>query len=281
MVTESNNIFQLVDHMELSNYEKVLNYLMFNQSLIDDESNNEKIKKYIELVKKVADGNYFHVEDLTDKVLLSLFDVIISEGIDPWEIDLTKFTEMYLSKIEKEKFDFIHAGMIIQMSWGILKMQCESVLNRLKEKEMKNEDILLDEWYDVLNEGETPVLPSPYYTPKTIGLIELLNELEPVIENTVKLNERHRGIKKEAEPLIEYKIEVHKETISDDMNELLELLIDDKPVYFNALCKNNLDNTIKYFVALLFLVSKGIVDILLISEDTNDILLRKVKKDVE
>jgi segregation and condensation protein A len=281
MVTESNNLLQLVDHMEVSNYEKVLNYLMFNQSIIDDESNNEKIKKYMDLVKKVADGNYFHVEDLTDKVLLSLFDVIISEGIDPWEIDLTKFTEMYLSKIEKEKFDFIHAGMIIQMSWGILKMQCEAILNKLTEKEMKNEDILLDEWYDVLNEGENPTLPSPYYTPKTIGLIELLNELEPVIENTVKLNEHHREIKKESEPLIEYKIEVHKETITEDMNELLELLVDDKPVYFNNLCKNNLDNTIKYFIALLFLVSKGIVDILLISEDTNDILFRKVKKNVE
>jgi len=281
MVTESNNLMQLVDHIELNNYEKVLNYLMFNQALIDDESSNEKIKKYISLVKKVADGNYFHVEDLTEKVLLSLFDVIISEGIDPWEIDLTKFTEMYLSKIEKEKFDFIHAGMIIQMSWGILKMQCESVLNKLKEKEMKNEDILLDEWYEVLNEGETPTLPSPYYTPKTIGLIELLNELEPAIENTVKLNEQHRKIKKESEPSIEYKIEVHKETITEDMNELLELLTDDKPVYFNALCKNNLDNTIKYFVALLFLVSKGLVDILLISEDTNDILIRKVNKNVE
>jgi len=281
MVTESNNLMQLVDHIELNNYEKVLNYLMFNQALIDDESSNEKIKKYISLVKKVADGNYFHVEDLTEKVLLSLFDVIISEGIDPWEIDLTKFTEMYLSKIEKEKFDFIHAGMIIQMSWGILKMQCESVLNKLKEKEMKNEDILLDEWYEVLNEGETPTLPSPYYTPKTIGLIELLNELEPAIENTVKLNEQHRKIKKESEPSIEYKIEVHKETITEDMNELLELLTDDKPVYFNALCKNNLDNTIKYFIALLFLVSKGIVDILLISEDTNDILIRKVNKNVE
>jgi|GEM_PF-4161881 len=281
MVTESNNLMQLVDHIELNNYEKVLNYLMFNQALIDDESSNEKIKKYISLVKKVADGNYFHVEDLTEKVLLSLFDVIISEGIDPWEIDLTKFTEMYLSKIEKEKFDFIHAGMIIQMSWGILKMQCESVLNKLKEKEMKNEDILLDEWYEVLNEGETPTLPNPYYTPKTIGLIELLNELEPAIENTVKLNEQHRKIKKESEPSIEYKIEVHKETITEDMNELLELLTDDKPVYFNALCKNNLDNTIKYFVALLFLVSKGLVDILLISEDTNDILIRKVNKNVE
>ena len=53
----------------------------------------------------------------------------MEEEFDPWEIDLVRFTEVYLERVRAEGgVDFAVAGRLLYMAWSILYLQSEALL---------------------------------------------------------------------------------------------------------------------------------------------------------
>ncbi len=56
-----------------------------------------------------------------------VFELVLSNNFDPWDINLMEFTRMYTKKMHAEEVNFIVAGKLMYMAWSILKMQSEEV----------------------------------------------------------------------------------------------------------------------------------------------------------
>ena len=58
-----------------------------------------------------------------------LFELVMDEAFDPWEIDLARFTEAYLERVRSEGgVDFAVAGRLLYMAWSILYLQSKELL---------------------------------------------------------------------------------------------------------------------------------------------------------
>jgi len=130
--------------------EEVIQHLTFHKSLIDEERNGERIDDYIQMVENMDEDGKEFSDDPFDNAIASIFKLVIDERMDPWEIDLVSFTEMYLEQAKnKENLNFIVTGQLINMAWSILKMQCEQVLSSAEEEEKEEpveEEGFFDEW---------------------------------------------------------------------------------------------------------------------------------------
>lgn len=110
--------------------ERVLNYLIFHQSLHgESDGASPLLERYLTLVRDLKEGVHVVIADPFDKALAMLFELVLDESFDPWEIDLGRFTEMYLSRIrDSGGVDFAVAGRLVFMAWSILWLQSREIL---------------------------------------------------------------------------------------------------------------------------------------------------------
>ncbi len=131
---------------------KVLDYLVFHRSLIGEEDgSNRLLDRYLSLVEDLEEGVHVVITDPFHKATAMLFELVLAESFDPWEIDLVRFTQSYLERVrEDSSFDFPVAGRLLSMAWGILYLQSEEVL---RQRELPPEG-------DPSSEGTDPIDPS-------------------------------------------------------------------------------------------------------------------------
>ena len=110
--------------------EKVLNYLVFHRSLLGEtEDTPVLLERYLALVEKLKEGVHVVIPDPFQKAMALLFELVMEEEFDPWEIDLVKFTQSYLDRMRAEgEVDFAIAGRLLYMAWSILYLQSEALL---------------------------------------------------------------------------------------------------------------------------------------------------------
>src|SRR5271157_3841576 len=110
--------------------EKVLRYLVFHRSLIDEnESSTPLLERYLSLVQNLKEGVHIVIPDPFQKAIALLFELVMEEEFDPWEIDLVKFTQSYLDRVREDgAVNFAIAGRLVYMAWSILYLQSEAVL---------------------------------------------------------------------------------------------------------------------------------------------------------
>jgi segregation and condensation protein A len=117
--------------------QRVLNYLIFHRSLIDDAAGAAgpaMLERYLSLVKDLREGLHVVIEDPLQKATALLFELVLGEQFDPWEIDLVRFTQAYLERIRGEDdFDFAVSGRLVYMAWSILYMQSRELLQHREE----------------------------------------------------------------------------------------------------------------------------------------------------
>jgi len=165
----------------------VIQHLTFHKSLIDEERNGERIDDYIQMIENMDDDGKEFSDDPFDNAIASIFKLVIEERMDPWEIDLVSFTEMYLEQAKnKENLNFIVTGQLINMAWSILKMQCEQVLSSAEEEEQEEpveQEEFFDEW-DIWDQGL-------YEDPEDIDYEEeVLKDDELPLEKAVRREEK-------------------------------------------------------------------------------------------
>ncbi len=113
--------------------EKVLGYLVFHRSLLGEGSDEPSalLERYLTLVESLREGVHVVIPDPIQKATALLFELVLEEQFDPWEIDLAKFTEAYLERVRADgEVDFTIAGRLVYMAWSILYLQSEEVLRQ-------------------------------------------------------------------------------------------------------------------------------------------------------
>ena len=140
--------------------EKVLNYLVFHRSLLGEtEDTSVLLERYLSLVEKLKEGVHVVIPDPFQKAMALLFELVMEEEFDPWEIDLVRFTQSYLERMRSAgEVDFAIAGRLLYMAWSILYLQSEALLRirSLPEASEATTDVLAGGGDDYLPLLETP-----------------------------------------------------------------------------------------------------------------------------
>jgi len=141
--------------------EKVLGYLVFHRSLLgENEDTSQLLERYLALVEKLKEGVHVVIPDPFQKAMALLFELVMEEEFDPWEIDLVKFTQSYLERVESEgAVNFAIAGRLVYMAWSILYLQSEEVLKARALPDPASVDAGGDP--SGLDDGYLPLLGTP------------------------------------------------------------------------------------------------------------------------
>lgn len=111
--------------------QQIMSHLLFYKAIIDEEGSGERITKYMDLVDQMEDGLHIPIKDPFHRAIAITFELVMQNHINPWNVDLMKFSSLYLDRIkEEEDVDFITAGKLMVMAWEILRRQTEEVMAR-------------------------------------------------------------------------------------------------------------------------------------------------------
>ncbi|HXQ94520.1 MAG TPA: segregation/condensation protein A [Thermoplasmata archaeon] len=110
--------------------ERMLNYLIFHRSLLgESDAAPALLERYLTLVRDMKEGVHIVIADPYQKATAMLFELVMDEAFDPWEIDLARFTEAYLERVRSQGgVDFAVAGRLLYMAWSILYLQSKELL---------------------------------------------------------------------------------------------------------------------------------------------------------
>ncbi|MGC8562550.1 MAG: hypothetical protein ACP5NO_05075 [Thermoplasmata archaeon] len=87
------------------------------------------------------------LENKRAEIILKVLEVVDKYGLDPWNIDLEKFTSVFLSEVNQYFRDFPVAGKIVYFAWINIRNKSELLLPQPEEQEE-----LMDEPMDVGDE---------------------------------------------------------------------------------------------------------------------------------
>ncbi|MGB6442104.1 MAG: hypothetical protein WBF81_02270, partial [Thermoplasmata archaeon] len=194
--------------------EKVLRYLVFHRSLLGEaEDTSALLERYLTLVENLKEGVHIVIPDPFQKAMALLFELVMEEEFDPWEIDLVRFTQSYLERVQSDgAVNFAIAGRLVYMAWSILYLQSEEILRAREAAAPSAGDPAnapaLDDGYlpmletpeavdvtsAVLGGTDTPALLEMVRHPETrpVSLLELVRafgEAEADARRTVRIQE--------------------------------------------------------------------------------------------
>ncbi len=229
----------------MKNHDRIIEHLLFHKSLISEDEEGERIDKYMEMANSMY-KEYHAIKNSFDREIMIAFELVREEHLDPWDIDLTSFSKMYLKRVRKEKeVDLITAGYIILTAWTILKLQSDKILESVQEQEGEEEfswDTIPD-WftenqeYDYTTkvlEGHPPIEePIRRKGERKVTLFELVEAFNDVkramkIRELMQENRKKQKIFEEKNGLENIDKKMHKENMEEDMG-----------IVWNRICKFN------------------------------------------
>ena len=262
--------------MPEKNTSELINHLVFHKALISEDDAGERIEEYMELVRNLDSGMHIAIEDEFEKSISLVFELVAEQHFDPWDIDLIKFSKLYLKRIRKEKsVDLVTAGKIVLMAWSILKLQSDDVLlkaDSVKEEEVfyfEGWDIRPEEFYDscqdldytsaVISESHMPLNEKIWHKktrPVTLmELVDAFDEAKRDVEKQRKLAERRARLRDMMNVQENFDEKVHNEDLEDDIIvtwERICMFPEDK-MLLDDIIDGSRDDTIARFVSILFL----------------------------
>ena len=200
--------------------QRVLDYLIFHRSLLGEADDPAKLTdRYLQLVHRLKDGVHVVIPDPYQKATALLFELVMEEEFDPWEIDLARFTQAYLERVKAEGgVDFAVAGRLLYMAWSILYLQSEEILkNRETPPALPDDGAApiddtfvseidtpegLDVTTAVLGTTDAPPLVPMVRHPETrpVSLLELVNafgEAEVEARRSLRIQELRERLREE------------------------------------------------------------------------------------
>lgn len=162
--------------------------ILYNNIIYKD---NYTAKHMKDSQKEKIQQDQFHsfVFDETMSWQEIIYDLINSEQLDPWDIDLSTLSEKYLEKIrELEEANFALSSKVLLISSLMLRIKAELLLNRyikdlddvlFNKKKEEQQKLNLTEVYDEDIPELLPRTPLPRY--KKVSLQELVSALTKAI----------------------------------------------------------------------------------------------------
>lgn len=262
-----------------SDFGSIVNHLMFQKAIIDDDQDLQtKIERYVQIAEEMRTGTMVPSDDPFERCVAQVFDLVVQQQFNPWDINLIEFSKMYLSKVRKApEINLIVAGKIVFMAWEILKLQSEDALRRADRPETC--EMMFDGWdpegFDLfvdpfeLGEGEAIL-----YTEKPpieekirrkserpVTLIDLLDAFEEAKKESDIRQELAKFMQKYRRP--DFDDKTHKESLEDDIADVWERLqkFGNGPIAIGDLYAGGKEDRITVFVSMLFLAKMGKIHI--------------------
>ncbi|MCP6719643.1 MAG: segregation/condensation protein A, partial [Patescibacteria group bacterium] len=161
-----------------------------------------------------------------------IYDLINTEQLDPWDIDIIILSDRYLEKISKfEEADFFVSSKVLLAAALLLRIKSEILLNKyiksideiLFGKEEKKTPIL--ERIELGEEIPELVLRTPIPRFKKVTLQELMESLNKAVA-TENRRIKREIIKKNALREVEFSLPKQRFSIKDKIKEMYRRLLD-------------------------------------------------------
>jgi len=259
----------------------VLSHLMFHKSIIEDDAaptREGRIEHYLKIVEEMQRGTLSASDDPFERSVATVFELVVNQQMNPWDINLIEFSKMYLARVRKaSELNLIIAGKIVYMAWEILKLQSEQVLQRVDRPEQvemmfdgwnpDNLDIFVDPFE--LGTGEmllhTEELPIDEKVrrkaERPVTLIDLLDAFEEAKKESDIRQELSKFMQKYRRP--EFDDKAHKENLEEDIALVWERIqkCGQGSVPITDLYATGKEDRVKVFISILFLARMGKIQI--------------------
>lgn len=262
---------------------KVVQHLMFHKAIADHDEDTSRITDYIQMVVQNEDGEHVSIRDDFHKHLAIAFELVIHEHLDPWDMDLSKFAQLYLKEAKEHGVDLVTAGRIILMAWTVLRLQSDGLAEKAQRVEEEQEDDWGwddlpdfswsdDEWDYTERINQAPRAPIDekirHKGDRKVTLMELLGALEEVhveAQDRLVLNETKRKARLSMKRKMRGKVGgmMHKEDLEAEIAETWQRILDHPahPIPFSDLHERDRVDLVQTFTCLLFLVKSGRVTV--------------------
>lgn len=242
-------------------------HLLFYKALSDDEETYRRIGAYMQILESAESGE--KLQDPVDESIRSVFSLVLENGIDPWEVDLSEFVKMYERKVSEDRFDMIVAGKLVHMAWRILRMQSEST--RIRSEPPPEIEFDFEGMDDDFYEEEPLTVPDVAFreafqrTPsRPVTMYELIDAFEDARREMEiqRERERVRAQLKAKEPK-KFDNLAHEEDDEKVVEAVWKkvLALGAGPILISDLFTSDLSENLSLIVALLHLVRDGMLDI--------------------
>jgi segregation and condensation protein A len=275
-----------VDPVPREAAQRVLDYLVFHRALLGEaEAPAKLLERYLGLVDGLKDGVHVVIADPYQKATALLFELVMKEEFDPWEIDLAKFTQAYLERVKSEGgVDFAVAGRLLYMAWSILYLQSEEILrHRDTPPALDGADTPLDDTFVgeldtpesldvttvVLGSTDPPPLVAMVRHPETrpVSLLELVNafgEAEVEARRSLRIQELRERLQEEQRAPPE--VLVHGDIPERDLADAWEVARTHgkgEPFPLLSLWRSSQgrDRLVAVFLATLFLAREHVIEL--------------------
>jgi segregation and condensation protein A len=265
-----------MDDLRIDN--DVIQHLLFHKSLIDEQDDASRISVYVDLLQKTHEGDHVSMTDPIDRSIAIAFELVMQHHLNPWDLDLVRFSTMYLKRAKDEHIDLITAGRIIHMAWKVLKLQSDDLVITLQheqqvpEQEIDVNDMQTHMWLSTDDEYSYAnlllSLPDPPFgeplrrqSKRKVTLIELLGAFDEARKEseTFQLLEKSRKEAREQLFIASRKRMIgtaHEDNLEADIQSVWTNILQSQvdPLSLSDLCDiTNRDDLMKTFVSILFL----------------------------
>jgi len=242
-------------------------HLLFHKAMSENTETYQRIGGYMDILSKAESGE--KLPDPVDEAIRSVFSLVLENGIDPWEIDLSEFVRLYNGKVVSDSFDMIVAGKLMLMAWKILRMQSDATRTRseppIEEFPMDVDDSFFYESEDDMVVPEVVLTGAFQREPmRPVTMYELIDAFEEAREEIEIQQERERVRRelKSKEPS-KFDNKAHEEDDRRDVEEVWERIqkLGMGQICIEDLYTNDLKENLKTFVSVLHLVRVGRLDV--------------------
>jgi segregation and condensation protein A len=242
-------------------------HLLFHKAMSENTETYQRIGGYMDILSKAESGE--RLPDPVDEAIRSVFSLVLENGIDPWEIDLSEFVRLYNGKVVSNAFDMIVAGKLMLMAWKILRMQSDVTRNKseppIEEFDMEVDDGFFYESEDDMIVPEVVLTSAFQREPmRPVTMYELIDAFEEAREEITIQQERERVRQelKSKEPS-KFDNKAHEEDDRRDVEEVWERIqkLGTGQICIEDLYTKDLKENLKTFVSVLHLVRIGRLDV--------------------
>ncbi|MBP7087206.1 MAG: segregation/condensation protein A, partial [Methanomassiliicoccales archaeon] len=257
--------------IESASLDNVLGHLMFHKALIDEGRGAEKIDRYLGLLRSAEEEKQIAGREPLDRSLQLVFELVLSNDLDPWDVDLMKFAKLYGQRMHTEEVDFIVAGKLMHMAWSILHMQSREVLS-LNER---REELYFGEWdtesFDQFVEHPLPDIDLEvpecveltevvrHRCTRPVSLVDLLDAFDTAQQEVEIALNRQRVREQLLKAQERFDGKSHSDDQEKDVAETWTRIerCGSGPIALEDLFEDDKEDKIKVFVSLLFLARSG------------------------
>ncbi|MCL5678248.1 MAG: hypothetical protein M1442_03155 [Candidatus Thermoplasmatota archaeon] len=249
---------------EESDFRAIFNELLFQKSLlVEDAKKYTRLDRYMEIAKSLPEADHHAIRDPFDRSIAIVFELVISNNMDPRSIDIVNFSRLYLQKVREENaVNFVVSGRIIFMAWSVLRLESDMMLSRIvKEKEERadvnpnffyifdDDPVSFDDEFEL-----QPAIRSNFTREVSImDLLDAFTEAQREIEEHLT-----RASSAAVMPERKFSDNAHREDPEKEINFVLEKLysLGPGPVAFSDMASTR-DEVVTVFLAMLFLARLG------------------------